>query len=133
VREVKTLKTLPSVKDGRLIVGGPSLTKPIERSKGFEFALISYHENIEALEQYEASKEHHQYGPILHYVSSLYNLLADYLRSVTSTYMFPFDEDLCRFDFEVDLKDEYMCAFGPLSYLEGKIAGHKTCIQGQVG
>lgn len=30
---------------------------------------------------------------------------------VTSTYLFPFKEDLCRFDFEVDLEDEYMCNF----------------------
>ena len=28
---------------------------------------------------------------------------------VTSTYMFPYKEDLIRFDFEVDQKDEYMC------------------------
>lgn len=29
--------------------------------------------------------------------------------SVTSTYMFPYKEDLFRFDFEVDQEDEYMC------------------------
>jgi hypothetical protein len=28
---------------------------------------------------------------------------------VTSTYMFPYKEDLFRFDFEVDGQDEYMC------------------------
>lgn len=28
---------------------------------------------------------------------------------VTSTYMFPYKEDLFRFDFEVDQEDEYMC------------------------
>lgn len=28
---------------------------------------------------------------------------------VTSTYMFPYKEDLLRFDFEVDQEDEYMC------------------------
>lgn len=28
---------------------------------------------------------------------------------VTSTYLFPFKEDLCRYDFEVDPEDEYMC------------------------
>lgn len=28
---------------------------------------------------------------------------------ITSTYMFPFKEDLFRFDFEVDSEDEYMC------------------------
>lgn len=31
---------------------------------------------------------------------------------VTSTYMFPYKEDLMRFDFEVDEEDEYMCLFG---------------------
>ena len=28
---------------------------------------------------------------------------------VTSTYIFPFKEDLFRFDFEVDGEDEYIC------------------------
>ncbi|PQM43873.1 hypothetical protein VE01_10769 [Pseudogymnoascus verrucosus] len=88
VSELKTLKSLPCVQDGRLIVGGPSITDPIERSKGFEFALLSYHRDREALAEYQASKEHHR---------------------VTSTYMFPFKEDLFRFDFEVDSEDEYMC------------------------
>lgn len=36
--------------------------------------------------------------------------LADTTR-VTSTYMFPYKEDLVRFDFEVDAEDEYMCQF----------------------
>jgi hypothetical protein len=58
VRELKKLKHLPCVKDNRLIVGGPSVTDPIERSKGFEFALLSYHENRAALDEYQASKEH---------------------------------------------------------------------------
>ncbi|KAJ5297282.1 Amino acid/polyamine transporter I [Penicillium atrosanguineum] len=102
VREVKTLKNLPSVKGGRLIVGGPSLTHPIELSKNFEFALVSYHENIAALDEYEASEEHNR---------------------VTTTYMFPFDKVFCRFDFEVDPEDEYMCAFGPLSFLAENIPG----------
>ncbi|KAF2135837.1 uncharacterized protein K452DRAFT_313689 [Aplosporella prunicola CBS 121167] len=88
VRELKKLKHLPCVKDNRLIVGGPSVTDPIERSKGFEFSLVSYHNDRAALEEYQASKEHHW---------------------VTSTYMFPYKEDLCRFDFEVDPEDEYMC------------------------
>ena len=61
LREVKTLRTSPWVKDGRLIVGGHSLTDPIEWSKGFEFALVSYHENLAALRHYQASEEHHQY------------------------------------------------------------------------
>ena len=58
VRELKKLKCLPSVKDNRLIVGGPSITDPIERSKNFEFALLSFHEDRAALAQYQASKEH---------------------------------------------------------------------------
>ncbi|KAI0387220.1 hypothetical protein F5Y04DRAFT_239683 [Hypomontagnella monticulosa] len=88
VRELKKLKNLPCVKDNRLIVGGPSITDPIERSKNFEFALVSYHQDRAALDAYQASKEH---------------------TWVTQTYLFPFKEDLCRFDFEVDPEDEYMC------------------------
>jgi hypothetical protein len=58
VRELKKLKSLPCVKDNRLIVGGPSVTDPIERSKDFQFALISYHQDRAALDEYQASKEH---------------------------------------------------------------------------
>ncbi|PLB53669.1 stress responsive A/B barrel domain protein [Aspergillus steynii IBT 23096] len=90
VSELKTLKNLPCVKNGRLIVGGPSITDPIEKSKGFEIALVSYHENRQALAEYQASDEHHR---------------------VTSTYMFPYKEDLVRFDFEVDPEDEELCSF----------------------
>ncbi|RDH16529.1 hypothetical protein M747DRAFT_244852 [Aspergillus niger ATCC 13496] len=90
VTELKKLKNLPCVKSGRLLVGGPSVTDPIDRSKGFQIALVSYHENLAALAEYQASKEHHD---------------------VTSTYMFPYKEDLVRFDFEVDEEDEYMCEF----------------------
>ncbi|KAI1203415.1 hypothetical protein F5X97DRAFT_342009 [Nemania serpens] len=105
IREVKTLKNLPGVKDGRFIVGGPSLSDPIKWSMGFEFALISHHENLAALREYQAHKEHHR---------------------VTSTYLFPFDEDLCIFDFEVDPEDEYMCAFYPLPVLAGNITGNEA-------
>lgn len=59
VRELKKLKNLDCVKGQRLVVGGASLTDPIERSKGFEFALLSLHENLGELEKYQASKEHH--------------------------------------------------------------------------
>lgn len=62
MRELKKLKNLSCVKDNRLIIGGPSVTDPIERSKGFEFALLSFHENRAALEEYQASKEHTWYG-----------------------------------------------------------------------
>ncbi|RAL08462.1 Dabb family protein [Aspergillus homomorphus CBS 101889] len=94
VTELKKLKSLPSVKNGRLIVGGPSVTDPIDRSKGFQIGLLSYHENLSALAEYQTSQEHHW---------------------VTSTYMFPYKEDLVRFDFEVDPEDEYMCQFPVLS------------------
>jgi hypothetical protein len=60
--QIKTLKNLPCVKSQRLIVGGPSITTPIEKSKGFQYALVSYHENREALDEYHASSEHHRYG-----------------------------------------------------------------------
>lgn len=33
--------------------------------------------------------------------------------------MFPYKEDLCRFDFEVDPEDEYMCPITALSKLSG--------------
>lgn len=57
---LKKLKNLPWVKDQRLIVGGPSITEPIERSKGFQYALLSYHQDRAALAAYQASKEHHE-------------------------------------------------------------------------
>lgn len=59
VRELKKLKNLDCVKGHRLVVGGPSVTDPIERSKGFHYALLSFHEDLGALEAYQASKEHH--------------------------------------------------------------------------
>jgi hypothetical protein len=34
--------------------------------------------------------------------------------------MFPFDEDFCVYDFEVDPKDEDLCPFGPFPILAGK-------------
>ncbi|KAI0455764.1 stress responsive A/B barrel domain protein [Xylaria acuta] len=105
LREVKSLKNLPCVKDGRLIVGGPSLTDPIELSKGYKFACLSYHENLAALEEYQTSKE--QSRDKLPYKDPL-----DY-------------EELCRFDFEVAPEDEYMCGFGPLV---GKLLGSKAPI-----
>jgi len=104
--ELKTLKNSPHVKDGRLIVGGFSMTD--EWSKGFEFASISYHENLASLRQYQASDEHHR---------------------ITSTYMFPFDESLCSFDFEVDPEDEYMCGFSSVSILAGMVTGNKIPIE----
>jgi hypothetical protein len=40
---------------------------------------------------------------------------------VTKTYMFPYKEDLCRFDFEVAPEDEYMCEFFASAALKGQI------------
>ena len=57
---IKSLKSLPCVLDNRLVVGGPSVTDPIEKSKGFEYALLSFHRDRDALEEYQASKEHEQ-------------------------------------------------------------------------
>ena len=105
VSELKTLKSLPCVQDGRLIVGGPSVTDPIERSKGFEIALLSYHRDREALTEYQSSKEHHR-CVITQFMQKGKRLTTS---RITSTYMFPFKEDLIRFDFEVDSEDEYMC------------------------
>ena len=59
-QHLAALKSLPSVKDHRLIVGGPSITQPAERSKGFHYALLSYHRDPEALAEYQASREHHE-------------------------------------------------------------------------
>ena len=56
----ETLKNLPSVKGNRLIVGGPSVSTLISSSKGFEFALVSYHEDRKALGEYQESEEHHR-------------------------------------------------------------------------
>ncbi|RMJ03256.1 hypothetical protein CDV36_015216 [Fusarium kuroshium] len=87
VKELKTLKDLSCVKDQRLVVGGPSITDPIERSKGYQIALLSFHQDPAALAEYQASSEHHR---------------------VTSQYLWPFAEDVTRFDFEVDAEDEDM-------------------------
>lgn len=60
-RELKKLKSLSCVKDHRLLVGGPSVTDPISRSQGYHYCLVSYHHNLKALEEYQASNEHHEY------------------------------------------------------------------------
>ncbi|KAF4456061.1 stress responsive a b barrel protein [Fusarium austroafricanum] len=83
VKELKTLKTLPCVKDERLVVGGPSITDPIARSKGFQICLLSFHHDRAALAEYQASTYR-----------------------VTSQYLWPFAEDVTRFDFEVAEEDE---------------------------
>ncbi|KAI0468519.1 dimeric alpha-beta barrel [Xylaria cf. heliscus] len=85
VTELRKLKDLPCVMNSRLVVGGPSITDPIARSQGFHYALLSYHKDRRALEAYQASDEHHR---------------------VTSKYLWPFKEDVIRFDFEVDGEDD---------------------------
>lgn len=60
VTELKALKDLPCVQNHRLIVGGPSITDPIERSKGFHYALLSFHPDAAALAEYQASEQHHR-------------------------------------------------------------------------
>jgi hypothetical protein len=64
VHELKKLKDLPCVLNKRLIVGGPSITDPIERSKGYQFSLVSFHEDRQALAEYQASSEHHRWVAI---------------------------------------------------------------------
>ncbi|OAK94904.1 stress responsive A/B barrel domain-containing protein [Phaeosphaeriaceae sp. SRC1lsM3a] len=105
VAQLKSLKSLSCVLDNRLLVGGPSVTDPIERSKGYEFALLSFHKDRKGLEKYQASPEHHR---------------------VTSEYLWPYKEDITRFDFEVDEGDEYMCHF----VAKGMIGGTSGPIRG---
>ncbi|KAJ5551789.1 Dimeric alpha-beta barrel [Penicillium sp. DV-2018c] len=88
--QIKTLRSLSCVKSQRLVVGGPSITTPAEKSKGFHYALVSYHENQAALAEYQASSEHER---------------------VTGTYFIPYKEDLVRFDFETDQADETLLGF----------------------
>ncbi|KAF4466696.1 stress responsive A B Barrel domain-containing [Fusarium albosuccineum] len=85
VDELKSLKSLSCVKNQRLVVGGPSITDPIARSKGYQIALLSFHQDPAALKEYQASSEHHR---------------------VTSQYLWPYAEDVTRFDFEVAEEDE---------------------------
>jgi hypothetical protein len=60
VTELKKLRHLSCVLDQKLVVGGPSVTEPASRSQGFQYCLLSYHENLAALERYQASAEHHK-------------------------------------------------------------------------
>lgn len=57
---LKTLRDLPSVSRQQLVVGGPSVTNPVESSQGFHLALISFHPDRTALDDYQASKEHYE-------------------------------------------------------------------------
>ncbi|KAK0103596.1 hypothetical protein ONS95_005608 [Cadophora gregata] len=93
VKTAKSLKTLSCVKDGRLIVGGPSLTDPISKSKGYDCALVSYHVDLEAVAEYHATEEHEK---------------------LKTSYVLPLTESLVRFDFEVDQEDEDLVGVVPL-------------------
>ena len=57
---LKELRKLPCVQSQQLVVGSPSITKEIEKSKGFQIALLSFHQDREALDTYQASDEHHR-------------------------------------------------------------------------
>ncbi|KAL2069802.1 hypothetical protein VTL71DRAFT_14481 [Oculimacula yallundae] len=92
-KAAKSLKSLPCVKDGRLIVGGPSITNPIGKSKGYDCALVSYHNDLKAVEEYQASEEHEK---------------------LKSGFVLPLTEDLVRFDFEVDQEDESLVGVLPM-------------------
>jgi hypothetical protein len=61
VKGVRALRELPSVLNRQLYVGGPSVTDPIEKSKGFQIALVSVHPDLAALTAYHASEEHERY------------------------------------------------------------------------
>lgn len=65
ITELKTLKKLPCVKSQRLVVGGPSITDPASKSKGFQYALVSYHDDRGALDAYQASSEHERYVSLI--------------------------------------------------------------------
>lgn len=55
-------KTFPSVIDGRLIGGGPSVAQPYAMSStSFDVASVSYHTGKEELSAYYASEEYKQY------------------------------------------------------------------------
>jgi hypothetical protein len=48
-------------------------------------------------------------GPVVSLLWTIF--LPDWDLRVTSQFMFPYNEDLIRFDFEVVPEDEYMCEF----------------------
>ena len=80
--QIKTLKSLPCVKQQRLVVGGPSITEPMEKSKGFQYALVSYHEDRAALAAYQASSEHERsvfpVFPVLYFCLISWGYMANY-------------------------------------------------------
>ncbi|KAJ5365281.1 stress responsive A/B barrel domain protein [Penicillium concentricum] len=86
IREIQKMKEMNSIK-GRSLVVGASITVPMERSKGFEIALVSFHENKTELEKYRNSEEHHR---------------------ITSTSIYPFQDESIRFDFEVAPEDDFL-------------------------
>ncbi|CRK40000.1 hypothetical protein BN1708_008092 [Verticillium longisporum] len=106
MHELRQLRFLSCVKDQNLHVGSPSLTDPIEKSKGFEIALVSYHPGPAALAEYQASKEHERYvSPQQcfqpHDAIENVDVFNSDRNRVTSTYLWPYKEDVVRFDFEI--------------------------------
>ena len=81
------------------------MTDPIERSKGYEISLVSFHQDRKALEDYQASDEHHRC--VKEFSSEIYSKLT--ICRITSQYLWPYKDDVTRFDFEVDAEDEYIC------------------------
>ncbi|KAJ5164180.1 uncharacterized protein N7500_006010 [Penicillium coprophilum] len=102
IRAMKSLKTLDCVKGHRLVVGGPSINTPPERTKGFEVVLLSLHENMTSYEEYRDSNEHQTN----YFILSLF--LPD---SITRTHIFPNTKDILRYDFEVPPEEEHMWSF----------------------
>ncbi|KAE8350012.1 hypothetical protein BDV28DRAFT_139960 [Aspergillus coremiiformis] len=92
IQELNKMKEMDCVKHHRLVVG-TSITVPVERSKGFEIALVSFHENAIELDKYRNSEEH--------------------LR-ITTTHIYPHQEESIRFDFEVAPEEEHLWTFLPI-------------------
>ncbi len=87
IAAAKEMKHLDSVMGHKLLVGSPSVTNPLTMSQGYDFALVSYHNDLEALTAYQKSPRH---------------------QHLVSSYLKPNLDDLVRFDFEVDKEDEHM-------------------------
>jgi hypothetical protein len=90
VRELKRLKKLDCVKGHGLVVGGPSVTDPIERSKGFEIALLSFHESSIRLAKRIIGMGLLEPLPFMSVKQRGSSSLATI--RVTSTYMFPYKD-----------------------------------------
>ncbi|KAH9893017.1 stress responsive A/B barrel domain protein [Xylariomycetidae sp. FL2044] len=54
--ELRKLKSLPSIQNQRLWVA--SVITPVDRSKGFQYKLVSFHKDQSALDEYIKSDAH---------------------------------------------------------------------------